>query len=161
MTNLDSLVIAIERGWLNESYTSTIDACLKEYSPHAEEMEAKAMFVGLHWKSVPYALLKQDCPNPLLVGSVALRFYLPAFMLASVETGTWNELLERLADGLFRVPKREPALANFQRRFDSLTVEQRHAVLEFMRYSAMFFEPGSRVERRIQGSIASYWGNPK
>ena len=143
--------------WKWSEYTFEVDKSLKDYSPHPEELEAKSLFVGLAWNEVPGDVLTLDFPNPLLIGTIAIRYYMPAFMIFSLQNPEDFALQERLADGLLRVPKRRHSVDSFSERFNELSFNQKQSVAAFMRHVALAYGEDTRVRRRIMHSIIQFW----
>ncbi|MFO0921375.1 MAG: DUF6714 family protein [Pirellulales bacterium] len=152
------VIDAILDTWADISYSEVVDQSLREYSPHPEEQDAKRLFLGHKWGEITDEVLSSDVPNPFLIGSTALRYYLPAFLICAIRKKRWCELLEYLADIKLRVPRKENALERFKEDFDPLSQAQRFAVMRFLQYASSFYEDDSRVKARIKDSIERYWG---
>ena len=152
------VVEAISDAWKDVHYTQVIDQCLRDYSPHPEEQEAKRLFLGRTWGDIPDEVLKNDMPNPFLIGPTALRYYMPAFLISAIREERWCELLERLVDRQLRVPMKKMALEHFKKHFDPFSQPQRMAITNFLRFASTFYADDSRVKARINDSIVRYWG---
>lgn len=151
------LIADVRNAWKSE-LSKEVEDSLVAYTPHPEEVEARELFRGLQWTEVPDETLELNFPNLLLLGSTALRYYLPAFITCVLRKNGWSELQERLVDGLFRVPKKEAPLQLFRAKFDPLTYSQKRAVADFLRYIAERYDLDSRFRKRVTDSITRYWG---
>jgi hypothetical protein len=150
----------IRDAWRLAEYEGVVDKSLRDSTPHPEERESRKRFLGLHWSEVPEFVLTDNYPSPYLIGDVAFRYYLPAFMLFAIKENEWSDTLDCLINHEFRVPVKDQPRKSFQNRFDQLTYIQKKAVAEFMRYAAetiySSIEEGnynSRVRSRIRKSL--------
>ncbi len=165
--NTTQLAQCIRAAWDEAGYTAEVEAALRKTSPHPEEREAREAFLGKRWDEVPESTLLARCPSPFLIGSEALRYYLPAFLTASLKASN-DDLLVFLIEFHLKPPRKPEKFERFRREFDLLSGKQRDAVAAFLRWARdSRYPPGhdpgdssayrDRVVRRINDTLQRYW----
>lgn len=148
----------IKKAWSEERYTSAIDSELQRLSSHPEENEANALFIGRIWQDLPCEVARVNYPNVFLIPPIALRYYLPSFLICAIEDDT-SDLSLTLVDVVLRVPKKTKPLTHFLDRFSSLTHSQKNAVACFMHYVATQETQLPKVRRRAIESVERFWAD--
>jgi hypothetical protein len=115
------------------------------YSPHAWEAdEYRAEFTGKHWREVTDPTLLQRRRALSMFSIDGLRFYLPAYLIATIdfpaEAAEWSSSLTGILYPDFDPPRiggkkiRDYEMHQWDQLMRALTAEQKHAIRLFFEY---------------------------
>ena len=159
MVDRTALVTEINESFPNQPIPYKVDDQIREWDPHPEVCEARSLFLGKCWKEIPDSTLLENCPSPFLIGHLAFRYFLPAFLLAAIRDE--DQLMEGMIETL-KPPRKEGTLKDFNCRFKGLTARQSNVVVLFLEYVRdVCYYDDDRSIKRINNSINRYWaGSP-
>jgi hypothetical protein len=127
-----------------------------------EQAEIEAAFKGLHWREVPLEVLNCHQSALSFFSPEAFRFYLPAFMLASLGVPRWPSDLLPAGVGIKNAviwsldppkemswkPRSDPTVAWFLERMSGFNPEQKAAIRTFLSFAG---------SRDAKVALARYW----
>lgn len=134
---------------------------------HFESGEVVHAFAGRHWKELPLDFLSAHLMSRHNFTPEAFRYYLPAYLLASLrrlspaeaETGAVN-IPEAIVYDLIPARREGFAFDDFQARVSGLTLEQKIVLRDFLRWWDQVVRedwPGRPPEDEVEIAGRRYW----
>ncbi len=159
MCDLIELTKLIEAAFPARDYTTEIHESLMSPTSHPEEEEAKKQFLGNRWDEIPISVLYSECPNPFLIGTVPLQYYLPAFLIGALKEPAAetdfgpSQLMDYLVNFELKPPKKPEKFEKFAARFSSFSREQKDAIAAFLRFSL------EKLNQNINAYNINFWAS--
>jgi len=141
-----ALVRAIEAAFGNLSVPGDDNLVLNDSGSHLECNQVKAKFRGRHWRSLSLSDLTGEADSLAFFTPEAFRFFLPAFVRASVLDYDRSDLIPMVVVGALMRPT-DPCLASYhEARIATLTGKQKRVLRQFLSFlrerHAGHFTPG-------------------
>ncbi|MBI5595623.1 MAG: hypothetical protein HY928_05975 [Elusimicrobia bacterium] len=127
-----------------------------------EPFEYAVEFRGKDWKSLGVGFLSHHSSALSFFSPAALRYFIPAFMLADLTGADWNgDPVFALTHGLSKEDEEKDDTFDWaaiaRRKFDPFSPEERQAVAAYLEHAGRQYASG---DPRISEALASYWSLP-
>lgn len=114
-------------------------------------------FFGERWQDMPVPTIRGNDETLVRFGPDAFRYYLPAFMIVSLDEPTM-EFIAPIFVPPFH-PKSYWTWEEFAERFEGMTPDQSKSLFRYVKFVAEACDEGAFVEM-FNEAVATFWENP-